>query len=609
MLNGIKTFIILFFLLNAAEAQISYSQIPFYLRKNLKAQFKNNEVLVKLKSSSTVSLQRFSQNHDVKLSRKIDQQGLIKIKIDPDKTVEQSIAEMNNDPAVEYAQPNYLYKLNATPNDPRYGQLWGLRNTAQTIATAGGPDSPSPTGNPGTAGRDMDLALAWDHITNCNSVIVAVIDSGVNYNHEDLAANMWDGTPTYPNHGYNFYDNNDDPMDLNGHGTHVSATIGAVGNNNVGTVGVCWNTKIMALRVSDAAGSISTSDIVSAVNFAVTNSAKVINMSLSGGNFDNAFDTALNNARLAGVVVVVAAGNDGVNADSGSDPVYPCNYEHANIICVAALNQNYTLAGFSNYGIVSVDVGAPGVNIVSGWNGTSTTIVDTLSAGWTSSTTTTSGWGYDVVSTDDGPVNILANPSVYDGVSNYNNNTDDRIWKSFNLSAYNAASVSYLSIWDFASGDTMRAYVDSAAGDPIGANHIFDISTGNSNDQVVYWEADISPYISANTTIGFRFTSDAAATDIGILFADFEIRGLSITNNIYNVIQGTSMASPHVAGLAAMLLAYNPNYTYIEVVAAIKNGGETVAALSGKTTTSKAVNAMGSLSYINAPTGISSVKQ
>lgn len=608
MPKGLKIFIILFFILNAAHAQTSHSQIPFYLRKNLKAQFKNNEVLVKLKSASNVSLQRFSENHDVSLSRKIDTQGLIKIKIDPDKTVEQSVAEMNNDPAVEFAQPNYLYKLNATPNDPRFAQLWGLRNTAQTIISPGGPDSPSSTGNPGTAGKDMNLATAWDHITNCNSVIVAVIDSGVNYDHEDLAANMWDGSPTYPNHGYNFYDNNDDPMDLNGHGTHVSATLGAVGNNNIGSVGVCWNTKIMALRVSDALGSIATADIVAAVNFAVTNGAKVINMSLSGGNFDNAFDTALTNARNAGVVAVVAAGNDGVNADSGSDPVYPCNYEHANLICVAALNQRYALASFSNFGIVSVDVGAPGVNIVSSWNGSYVTLPDSLNSGWTSSTTTTSGWNYNSVSTSQGLLNALTNPSNFNGVNNYNNNTDDRIWKSFDLTPYRAAKVSYLSNWTFSTGDGMRGYVNAGAGDPIPADILFDVATGVS-DGFEYWEADITSYINTNTTIGFRFTSNSSGTNTGMSIVLFDTFGLNISNTAYNVIHGTSMASPHVAGLAAMLMAYNPNYTYVEVVAAIKNGGDTEASLTGKTTTSKAVNAMGSLSYINAPTGVSSVKQ
>jgi subtilisin family serine protease len=155
----------------------------------------------------------------------------------------------------------------------------------------------------------------------------------------------------------------------------------------------------------------------------------------------------------------------------------------------------------------------------------------------------------------------------------------------------------------------MRAYVSAAAGDPVAANNIFDASTGTSDDEFIYWEADISPYISANTTVGYRFTSDASGTNLGIIFALFEIQGLNITNNVYNVIQGTSMATPHVAGLAAMLLAYNPNYTHTQVVEAIKNGGETISALSGKTTTSKAVNAMGSLSYITTPTGVSAVKQ
>ena len=594
---------------NYAEAQIAKAQIPFYLQKSLKAQFKPDEVLVKLKKNSNANIQNFSRNYRARLTRKIDTKGLIRLKIESHKTVEQSIAEMNNDANVEYAQPNFLYRLNATPNDPRYAQLWGLNNTAQTIVSAGGPGSPSATGNPGTSGNDMNLPEAWEHITNCNSIIVAVVDSGVNYNHEDLAANMWDGTPTYPKHGYNFYDNNDDPMDLNGHGTHVASTIGAVGNNNLGSVGVCWNTKIMALRVSDAAGSIATADIVSAVNFAVTNGAKVINMSLSGGNFDNAFDSALNNARNSGVVAVVAAGNDGVNNDNGTDPVYPCNYTHANLICVAAVNQRYDLASFSNYGSTSVDVAAPGVNIVSGWNGNSTVLTDSLSTGWTSSTTTTSGWGYGTVSTNIGTVNTLANPSNYGGVNTYNDNTDDRIWKSFNLTAYAAATISYYSVWDFSSGDTMRAYVNSAAGDPVTANNIFDSSSASSNDEFVYWEADISNYVSPTTTVGFRFTSNASGNNFGMIITLLEINGVSIANNVYNVLQGTSMATPHVAGLAAMVMAYNPNYTYTEVVESIKNGGEVVSSLNGKTTTSKAVNAMGSLSYISAPTGVSSVKQ
>ena len=120
----------------------------------------------------------------------------------------------------------------------------------------------------------MDIEAAWDYITDCSSMTVAVVDSGVNYNHTDLASNMWNGGASFPNHGFNFVNNNNDPMDRNGHGTHVAGIIGAIGNNSLGTTGACWKASIMAVRVLDAAGSGTTATVISGVNFAVANGAR-----------------------------------------------------------------------------------------------------------------------------------------------------------------------------------------------------------------------------------------------------------------------------------------------------------------------------------------------
>ena len=340
----------------------------------------------------------------------LNQPGWAQVKVGTGQTVEAALAAYQNDPNVEYVQPNYLYHTTATPNDPQYGQLWAFKNTGQTVLR----HRTYTTNNPGTTGDDMNIEKAWDHITDCSSVVVAVVDTGVNYNQQDLAGNMWNGGATYPNHGYNFVDNNNDPMDLNGHGTHVAGIIGAVGNNATGTTGVCWKASIMAVRALDATGSGTTANIIQGINFAVTNGAKVINMSLGGGGaFDRLFSDAIADAQNADVVVVVAAGNDGANNDSGTTPTYPCNFTQPNLVCVAALDQSYALASFSNYGSTSVDVGAPGTNILSTWAGTKTVITDNFSTGWTKTSTTSGGWTTGTLSVGGVPTPFLVNPANY----------------------------------------------------------------------------------------------------------------------------------------------------------------------------------------------------
>src|SRR6267378_2193429 len=184
------------------------------------------------------------------------------VKLAAGQSVTEALAAYQNEPNVEAVQPNYIYHAAAVPTDTQYAQLWAVKNTGQTITTG----TYSPTN--GTVGDDMNVEPAWSHITDCSGVVVAVVDSGVNYTQEDLAANMWHGGSSFPNHGKDFVDNDLDPMDLDGHGTHVAGIIGAAGNNGRGTTGVCWRANIMAVRVLDAAGSGSDATIIKGIDFA-----------------------------------------------------------------------------------------------------------------------------------------------------------------------------------------------------------------------------------------------------------------------------------------------------------------------------------------------------
>jgi serine protease len=288
--------------------------------------------------------------------------GLYRVNLPASVSVESAVAALRSQPGIAIAQPDYRVSIATTPNDPAFGSLWGLDNTGQSG---------------GTANADIGAPEAWNTSTGTGHTIVAVIDTGVDYNHPDLKANMWKNSREIPGngidddgngyrddvYGYDFANNDSNPMDDNGHGTHVSGTIGAVGDNGVGVAGIDWHTKIMALKFLDSSGSGYLSNAVRALNYAVANGAKVVNNSYGGGGYDAAMQTAINNARTHGVIVVAAAGNDGTNNDS--NPVYPANYSGDNLIAVAATDRNDRIASFSNYGRTTVDIAAPGVAIYS----------------------------------------------------------------------------------------------------------------------------------------------------------------------------------------------------------------------------------------------------
>lgn len=578
--------------------------------KNLKSNFVRGEILVKYRSSMSTFDQSVAIEREggVRIGRKM-KKGWNRVKLKKTLNIKEAMADFKQDPDVLHVQPNYIYHTQAVPNDPRYGQLWGLKNTGQTIVSAGGPTAPASANNPGVSGKDMNLEYAWNTITDCSSVIVAIVDSGVNYNHSDLASNMWNGGGSYPNHGYDFVDSDNDPMDSNGHGTHIAGTIGAVGNNGVGSTGVCWNVKLMAIRSMGTDGSGTSADIIDGIYFAVDNGAKVINLSLGGPDYGQLESDAITYALTHDVVVIAAAGNDGTNNDSGSTPQYPCNHAQDNLLCVAALTQNYSLASFSNYGAINVDIGAPGVNIVSTWPGTNATISEAMTAGWNFSSTTGSGWAYKSLNFGS-PVSCLVNPTNYNySTAKYVNNTDARAWKAFTIPASaNAAILNLYMMIDVATGDSISIHAKSGASDPMNSGTTLESYAGSTDGSREPFAFDLTPYLGGQVSVGFKLLTDSSGVDLGTNFSGLSIDTLTYNTTSYNVINGTSMATPHVAGLAAMLFAYNPSYTYSDVVTAIKNGGVVTASLSGKTTTGKSASAIGSLNYINKPTGASAVK-
>ncbi len=275
--------------------------------------------------------------------------GLEKILPPENMTNEAAIDYYESQPGVEYAEPDYIWSAAAVPNDPDLSKQWGLINTGQ-IYREGYPS--------GTINADIDADSAWDLKTDSNSVIVAIIDSGVDYNHPDLAANIWnDGSG---NHGYNVLTDSYDPMDDNGHGTHCAGIIGAVGNNGIGGSGVSWKATIMPVKVLDSSGNAKVSDIIKAIGWANSHGATIISCSFGSYTYSQAtYDAMASSSAL----FVCAAGNSGTNNDV--TPFYPANFALDNIISVAYSDADDNICSKSNYGGSTVDIAAPGYMIYS----------------------------------------------------------------------------------------------------------------------------------------------------------------------------------------------------------------------------------------------------
>jgi subtilisin family serine protease len=293
------------------------------------------------------------------------------------RSVEAAIRRLERDPAVRYAEPNFLLSADThggTPNDPALHQLWGLDNFGQTVdGVAGVPDA------------DIDAREAWAVSTGSSEVVVGVIDTGVDFGHPDLAANMWvnngedcsgcrtnglddDGNGYVDDwRGWDFVNDDNNPFDDAGHGTHVAGTIGAAGDNGIGIAGVSWTVRLLALKFLSASGTGSTADAISAILYASAKGAPVTNNSWGGEDYSQALRDAVAAADASGSLFVAAAGNSFTDTDAS--PSYPSSFELPNVVSVAATDAADGRAWFSNYGRRTVDLGAPGMNVYSTWPG------------------------------------------------------------------------------------------------------------------------------------------------------------------------------------------------------------------------------------------------
>ena len=343
------------------------------------------ELIVKFRPGVTLSKKEQAlAAAGLKAKKKLTADGRFELAAgDPD-TTELALKQLGSDPRVAYAEPNFVVSAFRTPNDPSFGQLWGLVNNGQTV-----------DGASGALDADIDAELAWDVSTGSSATVVGIIDTGVDFSHPDLAGAQWinqgenctgcrtngvddDGNGYVDDwRGWDFIHEDNDPFDDHGHGTHVAGTIAATGNNGVGVAGINWTGRVAALKFLDWFGSGSVADAVRAVDYATQKGIRITNNSWGGSENSQALLEAIERAGAAGGLYVAAAGNDGVNADQ--TPMYPAAYTSSAIVSVAASDSRDQFASFSNRGRTSVDLAAPGVGIYSTlpgnsydwWSGTS----------------------------------------------------------------------------------------------------------------------------------------------------------------------------------------------------------------------------------------------
>jgi subtilisin family serine protease len=538
------------------------------------------------------------------------------LKVQTGQTVDDAIRALERDPRVAYAQANHVYRAAAVPNDPLFGQLWGQLNSGQTVRGI-----PGFTGIPGD---DVDATAAWNRTTGSRGIIVAVTDTGIAYDHPDLAANMWRnpgeilGNGVDDDHngfvddvrGWDFCGSplglnpcagpdDNDPRDLNEHGTHVAGTIGAVGDNARGVAGMTWQVTLMPVRVLNADGGGTSQTVADGFDYAGANGARIVNASLGGDPQPD--DIAVSQAMAAhpNTLYVVAAGNDG--EDNDAVPHNPCALGASNLVCVAATTQSDQLAVFSNHGATTVDLGAPGTNILStvpsssfhdefeGGLGQWTT------TGWQRVSTTSGGGGFSVTDSPGGNYARNANTVLQTAARIPMSGEGCRVSYALRLDSEPLGPGDILEdglIVEFSTNGVSWTEADGWAGHTGG--QFFSISSALPSGPALF--------------VRFRFVSDGDATVFDGAYLDNIRAGCLADGSVppydgseFAFLDGTSMATPQVSGAAALALALKPSLGVGELKSALLSSGDPVPALRGTTVSGRRLNVASLLNTVSPP--------
>jgi subtilisin family serine protease len=528
-----------------------------------------SEVIVTFKPSVDLNAaQQALSNHSLPLTQHYAElsrhrgrhSGLVRAK---NRTTAELIAELNQDPAVELAEPNYLRWVTGAPNDTLFTNLWGLRNTGQMV-----------NGFTGTAGDDIRFVAAWGLARpTTNQFVVAVIDTGVDYTHPDLAGNMWTNPGEIPGngldddgngyvddyYGYDFVDNLPNPTDSGFHGTHVAGTIAAIGNNQLGVIGVDYQARIMALRVSSDGNSMPDSAVIAAIEYATMMKGRgvnivAINESFGGGGSNSTERAAMQTAGNAGIIFCAAAGNNTANNDITA--FYPASYRLTNMIVVAATDQNDALASFSDYGPNTVDLAAPGVNILS--------TLPVAQAG-------------TIAYVQQGSTTYAANELTYSGITT---GITAKVYYCGlgNPSDFPAAARNNIAL--IARGTlTFSNKVVNAMAAGARAAVIYNNVSGNFSGTLGGTKNWI-PAISLSQADGLSVKTNSLATVVNN----------TDPSQIYQYLDGTSMATPHVSGAVAFAAMNFPSETVTQRVQRVLANVDVIPGLIGKVRTGGRLN-------------------
>ncbi len=583
-----------------------------------------NEIVVVF-ASSVPAAQRAAVRDatDTQAVSGLGRQGFQLVAPEPGQTVAGAVAELRARPAVLAADPNVTFHASSIPNDPRFGEEWGLLNTGQNANGFSG----------GIPGADIDATLAWDRTVGDPSVVVADIDTGYLFAHPDLGPVAWrnpgevpdDGIDNDANghvddwRGWDTADNDNDPTDTEflevapgilsyatsePHGVHTAGTIGAQGNNLTGVTGVAQNIRIMPVRAGSGYGGFTLSSLIDAMNYAGANGARVANMSLNkAGILPTILAAQAANQRT---LFVVSAGNSGT--DNETAPQSPCDDPTVavagyvpppgvidNVVCVAATDQADQLASFSNFGATSVDLGAPGTETLSTMRQRQMVPV---------ATTGFAGWTTPSPPADDSAKGFVVNPggsAIGSGApanfgSQQPGTTHATQSPAISVPAGVGCTLRFQTgsvqtgddrfSWTlFLDGSQQATRVEPAAP-----------TTGNIQWRSATFEVPATGS-SHSVQVQFAFHRGTAGDPQARAFV-MDTAALECLTPTYGYLEGTSMAAPHVSGTAGLMFSLKPSATVTQVRSALLAGVDPLPSLTGKTATGGRLNAWKALNAL-----------